>query len=106
MLKTISLALVVSAEIQARLQLYQTFNHTAEILLGGQSETSSDEGLGSRHFAWVPLGELKEKTERPGNPGELPLAYTSTVTTLGGLISRCRDWVCFIAYCLGQLNLS
>lgn len=77
-------------------QLSHTPNCTAALQLGGQSVMQTDQqwwggpGLGSNHFARVLLGQLKEKTDRPGNPVELPLASESTITTLGGL-SRCTS---------------
>lgn len=53
-------------------------------------------GLGSNCFFVflysVPLGQLKEEADRDGSPGELPVAFKSTITTLGGLYRFKSEW--------------
>lgn len=61
-------------------------------------------------FARIPLGQLKEKTGRPGNPAEPPRWPPSQQSQHSGADFAARlsgtDRLCFGGYRLGQLGLS
>lgn len=60
-------------------------------------------------FTFAMLGQLREGAGRPGSPGELPLTFKSTITTLGeGLVSHRvngRIRLTLIGYYLREHNL-